>query len=165
MKIFIVFIFILFFSSCSLNNSKSTEQALFDKVIAASKDNDGKNLSDVDYDRVLKYISKGKTRWITLYPILNKKPFLDTTFFQEGLNIAMAYALPKSPLEVLKYVDLKNIDDICGAPFIETTFAEKKRYLLKSIKAINKVTSGGQKEYVCIFNLNIAFVSALFKVK
>lgn len=54
------------------------------------------------------------------------------TYFQEGLTISMAYALPDHPSEVLKFVDENNVNSICGMPFIEPTGDEINKYYLKA---------------------------------
>jgi hypothetical protein len=154
MKWLLIITFTLISLSCSSNNLKSAERLLYDKVIIASKTNDSNNLSDVDYDQISEYISQGKSRWIELYPILNRSPFLGATSFQEGLNISMAYALPKNPLKILKFVDKNNVGYICGAPFIEPTQDEVDDYFSQASMALKNLSPGGQWKNECIFNLN-----------
>jgi len=146
----------LFLVSCSSDYDTLREKILFNKVSAALKNHDAKDLSDSDYDNIAAFIAQGKTRWIRLYPMLNKAPFLGATFFQEGLHIVMAYALPRNPNEVLKFVDDKNIDDICGAPFIEPTHNEMRDYFAETRTALNNASSAGRWKAPCLMRLRTA---------
>lgn len=153
MKWIVIITLAIFCISCSSGNYKSAEKILFDKVVAASKNSDGKDLSDDDFEKISEYMSQGKERWIRLYPILNKEPFLGVASLQEGLNIAMAYALSDNPGEVLKFVDDNNVGEICGAPFIEPTDDEINNYFVKTNIALNKLKTGGCWKDRCLFNL------------
>ncbi|MGK3142284.1 hypothetical protein [Pantoea sp. C2G6] len=157
MKWIIAIAFIALSSSCLSYNGISAEEILFNKVIEASKSSNRRGLSDKDYARVSEYLSQGKSRWIELYPILHKDPFRGVTFFQEGLNIAMAYALPENPVAVLKFVDGENVNEICGLPFIEPAPDEIRNYIQKTIVAIGKVKTGGYWKVQCINLLNRRF--------
>lgn len=157
MKWLIIIISPLFSLSCTSANLHSAEQILLDKVIVASKINDSNTLSVDDYDKISEYISLGRTRWIELYPLLNKAPFLGETSFQEGLDIAMAYALPENPPEVLKFVDESNVDKICGMPFIEPNQDEIKNYLSQTRIALGKLPAGLPWKSKCMSNLNKFF--------
>lgn len=133
---------LLFISACSSGISDTEEQAVYWKVTSAINNQDSSNLSESDYDHISDYISDGRTRWIALYPKLNKEPFLGMTSFQEGLTISMAYALPGNPSEVLKFVDENNVNSICGMPFIEPVGGEINKYYLKARTAIMAVNPG-----------------------
>lgn len=154
MKPFIITILSLFILSCSSNYFSFTEENLFDKVFAASESKDSNNLSDSDLEQILLYISKGKVRWIDLYKVLSKEPFLSVAFFQEGLKISMAYALPERPSEVLKFVDESNIKFICGIPFIEPSQSEVNSYYLKTTTALKNTTFNEHWKNKCLTTLN-----------
>ncbi|WP_395490399.1 hypothetical protein ACG1VR_05435 [Cedecea davisae] len=143
-------------SSCTSNNVNPTEQVLFNKVVFAIKSGDIKKLSEPDYDDVSTYLSNGEARWVELYPKLNKEPFLGITSFQEGLNIAMAYALSVNPSEILKFVNSSNVDYICGIPFIEPTQDEIDSYYLKASAALKKLTSESHWKEKCLSTLTSA---------
>lgn len=150
MKWLIIVILTLFSVSCSSESVKFLEQRLSDKVIAASHNNDSSSLSDTDFDRITEYLSQGRTRWIEFYPILNKSPFLGATSFQEGLDIAMASALPENPEAVMKYVNQDNVNKLCGMPFIEPTPDERETYFLKTRAALIKLTSQRDRKKSCL---------------
>lgn len=156
MKFLLIATLLLFIFSCSSNKFRSTEENLFDKVFAASELKDSTNLTDIDFDQILLYISKGKVRWIDLYDLLNKDPFLSVAFFQEGLKISMAYALPERPSEVLKFVDESNVKFICGIPFIEPSQSEVDSYYLKTTTALKNITFNEYWKNKCLMTLNEA---------
>lgn len=142
--------------SCTSNNVKTTEHILFDKVVFAIKSGDIQSFSEFDYEHISTYISNGVARWVDLYPKLSKEPFLGITSFQEGLNIAMAYALSVNPSEVLKFVNGSNVDYICGVPFIEPTQGEIDSYYLKAHAALKKITSDSHWKEKCLSILTSA---------
>lgn len=150
MKWLIILLLALFSVSCSSGRFNSAEHVLSDKVITASRNNDSSSLSDADYDKITEYLSQGRTRWIELYPILNRSPFLGATSFQEGLDIAMAYALPENPGSVMKYVNQGNVNKLCGMPFIEPTPDETDAYFLKARTALTQLTSESDREKRCL---------------
>ncbi|MDU4092716.1 MAG: hypothetical protein E7H57_05510 [Pantoea sp.] len=132
----------LFFSSpCFSDTSYLKEQRIYNKVTTAISTGNSKVISENEYEDISGYISEGQQRWINLYPKLNKKPFLRVTYFQEGLDISMAYALSENPSEVLKFVNERNVNFICGIPFIEPTQDEIKKYYSKTRAAIMSVNS------------------------
>ncbi|MFW0699398.1 hypothetical protein [Pantoea sp. R13S299] len=150
MKWLIIVVLTLFSVSCSSRGVKSAEQCLSDKVITASRNNDSSSLSDTDFDRITEYLSQGRTRWIEFYPILNQSPFLGATSFQEGLDIAMASALPENPESVLKYVNQDNVNKLCGMPFIEPTPDETETYFLKTRAALINLASQSDRKKSCL---------------
>jgi len=156
MKIIFIIAFLLFSVSCSSSKVKFEDQRLFDKVISAKKSHDIKKLSDDDFDTIVLNLSRGEGRWIELYPDLKKAPFIGVTYLQEGLNIAMASALPENPSAVLKFVNETNVEFICGIPFIESTPAEVKSYYMKASAAIKDLTSGEPWKKRCLFTLKKA---------
>ena len=158
----VLLITILFFSfSCSSTHSTRTEQTIFNKVTAAMSSGTADDLSELEYDKILKFISSGKGRWIDLYPHLNKKPFLGMTSFQEGLNISMAYALAENPSAVFKFVNEDNIDHICGIPFIEPTHDEINEYYEKVRAKMMAVRAGSSWGNKCLFTLDRMVTSVI----
>ncbi|WP_288475284.1 hypothetical protein [uncultured Pantoea sp.] len=141
MKGLIILLLTLLSSSCSSEKVLSTAPYLSDKVRMASESNDSSTLSDDDYDQITAYLSQGRWRWIAFYPILKQSPFLGATSFQEGLDIAMAYALPENPEMVLKFVNQSNVNKLCNMPFIEPTPDERERYFLQTRAALNRLTT------------------------
>lgn len=150
MKWLIIVLSAFFSASCSSGCFNSAELVLSDKAITASRNNDSSSLSDADYDKITEYLSQGRTSWIELYPILNQSPFLGATSFQEGLDIAMAYALPENPEAVLKFVDQNNVNKVCGMPFIEPAPDETEAYFLKARAALTQLTSESGREKRCL---------------
>lgn len=144
----------LFAAGCTFNKGYASEHLLFEKIQNAIHLNNSANISDSEYEDLLSYISEGKERWIDLYPDLNNAPFLGMTFFQEGLNVSMAYALPENPAEVLKFVDENNISSVCGAPFIEPAVDEINAYYLKARAAITALSSDIRWKARCLATLN-----------
>lgn len=139
--------------ACTSIQTRPSELVLFDKIITASKTNDINALSENEYDRLVEYISEGKTRWIELYPILKKQPFLGITSLQEGLNISMAYALPENPAVVLRFINDTNINDICGIPFIEPTHQEIEDYYLKTQTGLKNLILQSPVKNKCLYTL------------
>jgi len=133
-------LFLSFIASCSFNNKEIKEQELFDKVNSVAGKNNCQQMTEDEYDDVAKYISEGRSRWVDLYPLLMNKPFSGMTYFQEGLNISMAYALAENPTEVLQFVNVGNIHSICGMPFIEPEPQQLNAYYSKTRAAIIAVT-------------------------
>jgi hypothetical protein len=162
MKWLIIVVLTLLSTACSTGNFKSAEQCLSDKVLTASRNNDSTTLSDADYDQITEYITQGKSGWIKLYPVLNRSPFLGATSFQEGLDIAMAYALPENPEAVLKFVDQSNVNKLCGMPFIEPTPDETEAYFLQTRVALNRLTSeeGWKKRCLAVLENSYAYQTA-----
>lgn len=150
MKWLIILVLTLFSVSCSSESFKSAEQRLSDKVIAASRNNDSSSLSEADFDRITEYLSQGRAHWIKHYPILKQSPFLGATSFQEGLDIAMASALPENPESVLKYVNQRNVNKLCGMPFIEPTPDETEAYFLRARAALINLTSQSDRKKSCL---------------
>jgi len=150
MKRVIIVVLTLLSLSCSSENVTSAEQRLSDKVLTASGNNDSTLLLEADYDQITEYLSQGRTRWIELYPILKQSPFSDVTSFQEGVDIAMAYALPENPEVIIKFVTLSNVDKLCGIPFIEPTPDETEAYFLQTRAALNRLTFGGAERKRCL---------------
>lgn len=150
MKWLIIVVLTLFSVSCSAENFKSAEQRLSDKVMTASRNKDSSSLSEADYEKISEYFSQGQTRWIALYPLLNQSPFLGVTSFQEGLDIAMASALPENPEAVIKYVNQGNVNKLCGMPFIEPTPEKTEAYFLKARAALIKLTSQSDRKKSCL---------------
>lgn len=139
--------------TCTSIQTRASELVLFDKIITASKTNDINALSENEYDRLVELISAGETSWIDLYPTLSQHPFLGITSLQEGLNIAMAYALPVNPSEVLKFINNKNIKFICGMPFIEPTKQEIKHYYSKTKSALDHLAPPNAWKDKCLYRL------------
>ncbi|MDQ1212469.1 hypothetical protein [Pantoea anthophila] len=146
----------LFSLMCSSAEIKSSEEILADKVLTASRSNDSTQLSEKDYEQITVYLSEGYAYWIGLYPVLTRSPFLGQTSFQEGLNIAMAYALPANPAKVLMFLNEENVNAICGVPFIEPARDEVLLYVAKSTAALSKLNSGGDWKERCMTVLNAA---------
>ncbi|WP_324030087.1 hypothetical protein [Pantoea sp. JZ2] len=165
MKWIIITTLIFLLASCSLEHNASSKNALFTEVLTASKNDDSKGLSDSDYDKIGELIAQGETRWIRLYPVLSKSPFLGMTSFQESLNIVMAYALPKNPNEVLKFVDEENIDHICAAPFIEPGRDELRDYFDETFPTLHKALPEGYWKQSCLLKLRKALADTLPSIK
>lgn len=146
----------LFSLMCSSAEIKSSEEILADKVLTASGSNDSTQLSEKDYEQITAYLSEGRAYWIGLYPVLTRSPFLGQTSFQEGLNIAMAYALPANPAKVLMFLNEENVNAICGVPFIEPAPDEVLLYVAKSTAALSKLNSGVYWKERCMTVLNAA---------
>jgi hypothetical protein len=92
-----------------------------------------------DYDRVLGHIDQGGTKWVALAPKL--APGTDAGN-AEALIISLALALPKNPQAVLALLSGNNafqIDDVCGAPFIEGTVKDVPAYVRKARAAVSRV--------------------------
>ena len=162
MKVKGIMIFALILASCQ---TVSGEDALYSKVLTASHYHDSKGLSDSDYDKIGELIAQGETRWIRLYPVLSKSPFLGMTSFQESLNIVMACALPKNPNEVLKFVDEENIDHICAAPFIEPGRDELRDYFNEIFPTLHKALPEGYWKQSCLLKLRKALADTLPSIK
>lgn len=141
-------------SSCSANSHDDKEQVTYKNIKMAIQRNNSNDITLPEYDDVLNYISKGKSQWISLYPELIKPPFLGVAYFQEGLNISMAYALAENPAEVLKFVDINNVDGICGAPFIEPTQQELNSYFIKARAALMATSAQAIWKYRCLMTLD-----------
>ncbi len=93
-----------------------------------------------DYDRVLDHIDNGEAEWVALAPKL--APGTDAGY-AESLIISLAFALPKNPKAVLALLigkDAFQVDDVCGAPFIEGTVKDVPAYVRKAKAAISRVT-------------------------
>jgi len=156
MKIIFIIALLLFSVSCSSSKVTYEDQRLFNKVLLAKKSHDINKLSDEDYDTIVLNLSRGERRWIEIYPDLKKAPFDGVTHLQEGLNIAMASALPENPSAVIRFVNETNVKFICGIPFIESTPAEVEAYYVKASAAIEDLTSGGPWKKRCLLTLKKA---------
>lgn len=153
MKLLAATLLIILSAACPPTLAGSSEQNLFDKIITASRTYDISAISENEYDQLVEYISEGRTRWIDLYPTLSQHPFLGITSLQEGLNISMAYALPINPSEVLKFVNNKNVNFICGMPFIEPTQQEIEHYYSKTKSALDHLVSPNAWGEKCLYTL------------
>lgn len=154
MKWLMLIILLLPLALCAANSHDDKEQITYKKIkVVIHKDNRNA-ISLPEYDDVLNYISKGKSKWINLYPELIKPPFLGVASFQAGLNISMAYALAENPAEVLKFIDINNVDDICGAPFIEPTQQELNSYFIKARAALMATSAQAIWKYRCLMTLD-----------
>lgn len=165
MKWLVIIAMTLFSAACASGNFSPAEQRLSNRVLAAIKYHDSHSLSDDDYDQISAYIAQGKTHWIELYPKFKRAPFLGVASFQEGLNIAMAYALPENPVAVLKFVDENNVGSVCGVPFIEPTQDETDHYIAKTSAALNTLTAGGYWQNRCLSALGQRPVNDPFPLK
>ncbi|WP_311790926.1 MULTISPECIES: hypothetical protein [Pantoea] len=154
MKWLVIIILLLPLAMCAANPHDDKEQVAYRKIKMAIHKNNSNHIALSEYDEVLNYISKGKSQWISLYPELIKPPFLGVAYFQEGLNISMAYALAENPAEVLKFVDINNVDGICGAPFIEPTQQELNSYFIKARAALMATSSKNTWKSRCLMRLD-----------
>lgn len=66
----------------------------------------------------------------------------------------MAYALAENPAEVLKFVDINNVDGIRGAPFIEPTQQELNSYFIKARAALMATSAQAIWKYRCLMTLD-----------
>lgn len=154
MKWLALIILLLSLSQCVANSHDDKEQIAYKKIKMAIQRNNSNDITLSEYDDVLNYISKGKSQWINLYPELIKPPFLGVASFQEGLNISLAYALAENPAEVLRFVDINNVDYICGAPFIEPTQQELNSYFIKARAALMATSAQAIWKYRCLMTLD-----------
>lgn len=154
MKWLVIIIFLLPLAMYAANSHDDKEQATYKKIKMAIHENNSNAISLSEYDDVLNYISEGKSQWISLYLELKKPPFLGVTSFQEGLNISMACVLAENPAEVLKFVDINNVDGICGAPFIEPTQQELNSYFIKARAALMATSAQAIWKYRCLMTLD-----------
>ena len=148
----IIFLCLALICSCS-HSKEESEDRLYGNVLSAIDNMKASNLSYADFDNILEYISTGEARWLVLYPKLRKEPFLGMTYFQEGLDISMSYALENNAYETLKYINAENFDKICGLPFIEPTDEEIKTHYLKARKSLEKYRIKNDKAAYCLSNL------------
>ena len=154
MKWLVNIILLLPLAMCAANSHDDKEQVTYRKIKMAIHENNSNHIALSEYDDVLNYISEGKSQWISLYPELIKPPFLGVASFQAGLNISMAYALAENPAEVLKFVDINNVDGICGAPFIEPTQQELNSYFIKARAALVATSAQAIWKYRCLMTLD-----------
>ncbi|WP_313611486.1 hypothetical protein [Pantoea piersonii] len=155
MKWLAIIILLLPLAQCVANShDDDIEQIAYKKIKMAIQRNNSNDITLSEYDDVLNYISKGKPQWISLYPELIKLPFLGVASFQEGLHISMAYALAENPAEVLKFVNINNVDDICGAPFIEPTQQDLNSYFIKARAALMATSSNNTWRSKCLMTLD-----------
>ena len=154
MKWLVLIILLLPLVMCAANYHDDKEQVTYRKIKMAIHENNSNYIALSEYEDVLNYISEGKSQWMSLYPELIKPPFLGVTSFQEGINISMAYALAENPAEVLKFVDINNVDYICGAPFIEPTQQELNSYFIKARAALMATSAQAIWKYRCLMTLD-----------
>ena len=157
MKKIITFILIIFLCSCSAHTKEKPEDQLYGKVLSAINNMAANNLSYADFDNILEHISTGETRWLVLYPKLRKEPFSGITYFQEGLDISMSYALANNAPETLKYVNADNFDKICGIPFIEPTDEKVKAHYLKARNSLEPYSHENGRGASCLSKLEQVF--------
>ncbi|WP_313570168.1 hypothetical protein [Pantoea piersonii] len=153
MKWLALIILLLSLSQCVANSHDDKEQIAYKKIKMPFQRNNSNDITLSEYDDALNHISEGKPQWINFYPELIKPPFLGVASFQEGLNISMAYALAENPEEVLKFVDINNVDYICGAPFIEPTQQELNSYFIKARAALMATSAQAIWKYRCLMTL------------
>lgn len=95
--------------------------ALYPRIMAAINNHDASTLNLNDYEEIENNIISGNSNYIALYPAFINEPFLGSASFQEGIDTALALALPVNVSAVLQQVNDRNIKDVCGMPFIEPT--------------------------------------------
>jgi hypothetical protein len=84
-----------------------------------------------------KNISNGDTDWIELAPYLRLGTDAGTSV---GIIVALATALPKNPIAVLKLEDNNmSLKRVCSFPFIEPTHDFIKDYSESAIQALNSI--------------------------
>lgn len=154
MKWLVLIILLLPLAMCAANPHDDKEPIVYKKIKMAIQRNNSNDITLSEYDDVLNYISKGKSQWINSYPELIKPPFLGVASFQEGLNISLAYALAENPAEVLRFVEINNVDYICGAPFIEPTQQELNSYFIKARAALMATSAQAIWKYRCLMTLD-----------
>ena len=95
--------------------------------------------SDGKFDLVLDGVSSGDPRWLAL--IAKLEPGLSGhTALAESLPIAVAFALPKNPTGVLRYLASPRwLRTVCGYPMIEPTDKEERTYFKAAIPAVRAV--------------------------
>lgn len=104
--------------------------------------------ADDQWDTLAEHIVDGDPDWIALAPQL--APGSDAGS-AEDLGIALAFALPKRPVEVLHAIDPGNgivlgVDRVCGMPFIEDTVQDRGGYKRKAVEAVRAVTDAGLQD-------------------
>jgi hypothetical protein len=90
------------------------------------------------WDVMADHIWAGEAEWISLAPKL--APGTDGAA-AEGLGIALAAALPKDPVAVLRVIDphdgyVIGASRVCGVPFLEPSAAFVKRYRARALSAV-----------------------------
>ena len=90
-----------------------------------------------NWESVLSKMESGSPAWLSLAPSLRKGTDAGGT---EGLDFAVARALPKAPQIVLGLIgsDFK-VNDVCTSPFIEAEPGGEERYLLKTQRVLRHV--------------------------
>ncbi len=128
-------------STSALAAARLTPETIAADIAAHGADNVVAKLAKTgDYDRVLDHIGKGEAQWVALAPKL--APGTDAGW-AEALVISLAFALPKNPQAVLALLigkDAFQVDDVCGAPFIEGTVKDVPGYIRRAKAAVAKVT-------------------------
>ncbi|MCX8957792.1 hypothetical protein [Erwinia psidii] len=157
MKMGIFLLIVTLLAGCSTGALKKPEDKLYEKVLLAIKTHEINELSESDFNEISDYFSKGKARWLALYPSLSNEPFSGITYFQEGLDISMAKALSKKASETLKFVNKENIKKICGIPFIEPADEEIKSYYIKTRTALKSLSSESKWKDACLIQLEQSF--------
>ena len=89
-----------------------------------------------DWEKLLDVISTGNSKWVKIAVLLRPETDAGKT---TGLQVAMAYALPNAPENVLPTIGHGfEFDDVCGFPFIEPEQSFLKDHYEKSMKALEK---------------------------
>ncbi len=105
------------------------------------------------YDKVLDGVSSGDSRWLALVPRLDPGTDAGTAEF---LRIAVAEALPRNPVGVLRFTSgLAWFPDACGYPMIEPSKREMRAYFkaaIPALKAVHESTLARAKR-ICLAKL------------
>jgi len=96
-----------------------------------------------EWDALLEQIGAGKPEFVSLAPELALGTDASTS---ETLLIALAYALPRAPNDVLRVLRLSegralDIKWVCGAPFIEVTAKQVVAQVKAARAALEKVSA------------------------
>lgn len=151
--------------ACMVSTACASESLTAGQVAAeikaqGAKATIAKLAADDQWDTLSEHIVDGEPDWIALAPQL--APGSDAGS-AEDLGIALAFALPKRPVEVLHAIDPGNgivlgVDRVCGMPFIEDTVQDLQGYKRKAIAAVRAVTDSDLQ------NVRQACIAALGKV-
>ena len=94
------------------------------------------NKRSPQWDAVLRQVETGDDRWLAVARELSAGTDAGTS---EGLQVALATALPKNPAGVLRLAGTQpflSLTNLCSAPFIEPQPAFFRRYLSSTRKAL-----------------------------
>ena len=98
-------------------------------------------LDEDELDDLYRRIGSGSPEWVALSPMLAAGADGANA---EGLTIALAFALPKNPEDVLAVASVDkgmlSIKEICSIPFIEDTVVNRAAYRKAALHKVTAVT-------------------------